>query len=103
MKVKELIKYLKELDQELEVYLSIDDEGNGFYPLSSPPGIYYGEVNGEVNGCFYIDEIMDTDEIIDEFGYATRSLHEPPYSAEEEEEAIEISANDEGFIKIVVI
>jgi hypothetical protein len=34
MKVKDLIKVLKKFDQDLEVVLSIDAEGNAFNPLT---------------------------------------------------------------------
>ena len=48
MKVKELIKELAEFDDDLEVVMSQDPEGNGFAPLSdlklSSWDAEYGEV-----------------------------------------------------------
>jgi hypothetical protein len=34
MKIRELIEMLQEFDQELEVIMSNDEEGNGYSPLS---------------------------------------------------------------------
>jgi len=40
MKVKELVESLLEIDQELEVYTAIDDEGNGYNHLHYHPGVF---------------------------------------------------------------
>ena len=51
MKLKQAVKHLKELVPDYgdrEVYLSRDEEGNGFTPLSRPRGMYgKGTVDGE--------------------------------------------------------
>lgn len=56
MKVKELIEQLKDLDPELDLYLQIDQEGNG-----------YEEVRGCDTDCVMIgDSVYSTDWSADE-------------------------------------
>lgn len=45
MKVKELVAELQKIDQELEVILQKDSEGNGYSPLA-----------GMDDSCFYVAE-----------------------------------------------
>jgi hypothetical protein len=54
MKVKELIKLLKKLNQDYEVILSKDSEGNSYSPACNynivdykPENTYYGEIYDE--------------------------------------------------------
>jgi len=41
MKVKDLVKNLKGLDQELELVYSVDDEGNAFNKIYNIPTVGY--------------------------------------------------------------
>jgi len=41
MKVRELIEYLKTYDQELDVVMSRDSEGNSYSPLHTMDAIQY--------------------------------------------------------------
>ena len=64
MKVKELIAKLKELNPDLDVFMSIDDEGNGYRKLETEPST--GRINPldlayNRTDSFYFDEWSDQD------------------------------------------
>ena len=70
MKVKELIELLKEEDQELEIWLSRDSEGNSYSKLSqyNPYTSYIEKTDGcRTNEIFY-DEWFE--------GYTEEELNE---------------------------
>lgn len=64
MKVKALIEALQKLDPEAEVFVAVDDEGNGYRQLQYEPAtgrvdpnqVYYGRTES-----FYFDEWSDDD------------------------------------------
>ncbi len=66
MKVKELIELLKKEDQEREVIMSKDGEGNNFSPFADISRQTY-EADSTWSGEIGVDELTDDDE--DEFIY----------------------------------
>lgn len=56
MKVKELIKFLKSVDQNLNVVLQCDSEGNGYSPAAGAEFAIYDENNGAVYSLKYSAE-----------------------------------------------
>jgi hypothetical protein len=83
MKVKELIKELEQYDQELEVILSSDEEGNGYSPLSGIEGNLVYEPYSKYRGEIHIDVL-------------TEELKEAGFSEEDQYDG------DDG-IKVIVI
>lgn len=66
MRVKELVEELQKLDQELEIILSKDEEGNGYSPLDENYSIgYYAPENGW-SGTYYSKEEVQEDILPDE-------------------------------------
>lgn len=61
VKVRELIEKLKTFDPELEVWISRDEEGNGFNPLAWDFGKYLFDpeekspVDEECSDCYGLD------------------------------------------------
>lgn len=64
MKVKELVESLLEIDQELEVYTAIDDEGNGYNHLHYHPGVF--KVRKEDASDYRLDAIYTEEDLASE-------------------------------------
>lgn len=70
MKIKDMIAELLKLDQELEIVMSKDEEGNGYSPL--PENFYsigYYQPENTWSGEFYTQQDID-----DEFGDVSKSV-----------------------------
>ena len=60
MKVKDLIKQLSVLDDELDVIMSSDSEGNIYSPLSDAvPGVFYVPISKSCGELYYHSELDD--------------------------------------------
>lgn len=66
MKVKELIEELQKIDQELEIILSGDEEGNRFSPLDENYSIGYYSQENSWSGEFYSKEEVEEEILPDE-------------------------------------
>ena len=55
MKVKELVEILQSCDQEVEVILQKDSEGNGYSPLAGGEGAVY-EAETTYSGTVYSEQ-----------------------------------------------
>jgi hypothetical protein len=71
MKVRELVEKLAELDQELEVVVSSDGEGNNFSPLDKDFGITHYEPDSTYSGKIGYLELNET---LIELGYIEEDL-----------------------------
>jgi hypothetical protein len=60
MKVKDLIKQLSVLDDDLDVIMSSDSEGNMYSPLIDVvPGIFYVPISNSYGELYYHSELDD--------------------------------------------
>lgn len=67
MKIKELKELIKDLNDDMEIILSKDAEGNNFCPLSdSGQGIYIADAGGSWFGEIYHDEWSADDALVDQ-------------------------------------
>lgn len=69
MKVKELIETLSKFDEDLEICMSRDPEGNNFHTLYQVELMRYDSEHGET----YVPETELTDELI-ELGFGEEDL-----------------------------
>ena len=68
MKVSELIELLKKYDQDSEVIMSCDEEGNGFSPLSDISNQIYvpdSTYSGDIYQTELDDDIEEEEDIYD--------------------------------------
>lgn len=80
MKVHELITMLNEYDPETQIIMSIDPEGNGYYPLSADMelmGIHPSEANDfRIEGVYKVGPLTPE---LEQQGYTEEDVAEPDW------------------------
>lgn len=78
MTVKELIRFLSNLNPDLEVWMSSDPEGNGYFALSGIGEDEYIDIRESSWG--HVDDLADS-EVVEEFREDNEDSLDDPYQS----------------------